>query len=198
MSRERFPRFQPARRRYLGAGLLLLSLVVLGGWLLSDWITQPDYVPLARESTLPPAATGVGELFELAVERMQQRDYQAALQIWHRVLLESPENPQVKVNMGFTLIELGNYAAAGDFLRSAIEQNPYQANAYYGLALISEQAGDLETALGAMRSYIHLAGPDQDERFVRRARAALWEWGERLGEAREAARESGATPEPAE
>ena len=192
MSRRRFPRFQQARRHYLGAGLLLLSVVTASGWLLSKWITQPDYLPLARQVATPATIDDVEQLFELAVERMQQRDYQAALQLWHRILVREPEIPQVKVNMGFTLFELGQFDAAGDFFASAVEQNPFQANAYYGLALVSEQAGDLESALGAMRSYIHLAGADEDERFLRRARSALWEWEERLAAARETEAGSGA------
>jgi len=198
MPRRRFPRFHEARRRYLGGGLLLLCLVAWSGWLLSTWITRPDYLPLARDSATPLAATDVEQLFELAVERMQQRDYQAALQLWHRILVREPEVPQVKVNMGFTLYELGQFDAARDFFASAVEQNPYQANAYYGLALVSEQAGDLESALGAMRSYIHLAGPDEDDRFLRRARSALWEWESRLAQARTADTETGGAASPAE
>lgn len=197
MPQRRFPRFHQARRRYLVAGLMLLCLVAASGWLLSAWITQPDYLPLAQQAAIP-AATDVEQLFAHAVERMQQRDYQAALQLWHRILLQEPEIPQVKVNMGFTLLELGQFDAAGDFFASAVEQNPFQANAYYGLALVSEQAGDLESALGAMRSYIHLAGADEDERFLRRARAALWEWETQLEAARATEKESGGAADPAE
>ena len=39
----------------------------------------------------------------------------------------------------------------------AMALNPSQANAYYGLALAHEAAGDLDLATGAMRSYLHLA-----------------------------------------
>ncbi len=185
MSARRFPRFHEARWRYLGAGLMLLCLVAWSGWLLSTWITQPDYLPLARDSATPATATDTRQLFELAVERMQRREYQAALQLWHRILLQNPEIPEVKVNMGFALFELDQFGAARDFFDSAVEQNPYQANAYYGLALVNEQAGDLESAMGAMRSYIHLAGPNEDDRFLRRARSALWEWESRLAKTRE-------------
>ena len=38
--------------------------------------------------------------------------------------------------------------------------------------------GDKEAALGAMRSYIHLAPPD--DAYVKKARSAIWEWGEEL------------------
>jgi len=193
MSARRFPRFREARWRYLGAMFMLLCLVAWSGWLLSTWMTQPDYLPLARDSATPAAAADTRQLFELAVERMQRREYEAALQLWHRVLLRNPEIPEVKVNMGFALFELGRVDAARDFFDSAVEQNPYQANAYYGLALVDEQSGDLESAMGAMRSYIHLAGPNEDDRFLRRARSALWEWESRLAETREAGTKAGGT-----
>lgn len=196
MATGRASRFRQARVRYLGAGLLLLVLVVLCGWWLTAWITQPDYLPLSRgDSAEMPANATTDRLFALAVERMQRRDYEAALQIWHRILVSNPDIPEVKVNMGFTLIELGRWHNARDFFTAAIEQDPFQANAYYGLALVNEQAGDLETALGAMRSYIHLAGADEDERFIRRARSALWEWESQLTANRESdAEAAGATP----
>jgi len=193
MSARRFPRFHQARWHYLGAGLMLLCLVAWSGWLLNTWITQPDYLPLARDSATPATAADTRQLFELAVERMQRREYQAALQLWHRILLQNPEIPEVKVNMGFALFELGRFGAARDFFDSAVEQNPYQANAYYGLALVNERDGDLESAMGAMRSYIHLAGPNEDDRFLRRARSALWEWESRLAETREPGTKAGGT-----
>jgi len=107
---------------------------------------------------------------------MHGGEYQAAMKIWHQILLLDSGIAEVKVNMGFTLYELGHFPAARDFFASAMEQNPFQANAYSGLALGSEKAGDIEAAMGAMRSYIHLAGPAEDERFIRHARSALWEW----------------------
>jgi hypothetical protein len=57
-----------------------------------------------------------------------------------------------------------------------MEQSAYQANAYYGLAITSEKLGDLEGAIGAMRSFLHLADGSTDKKHLRKARAALWEW----------------------
>ena len=82
--------------------------------------------------------------------------------------------------MGYSLYEMGHFTAARDFFISAMEQEAFQANAYYGLAITSEKMGDLDGALGAMRSYIHLAGNSENQRFVRRARSALWEWESQL------------------
>lgn len=107
---------------------------------------------------------------------MQSGDHELALKLWHPLLIEHPRLPEIKVNMGFSLYELGRYQVALDFFSEALEQNAYQANAYYGQAICHERLGDLESALGAMRSYIHLAGAEENPQFIRKARAALWEW----------------------
>ena len=62
---------------------------------------------------------------------------------------------------------------------TAAELRPEQANAYYGLALASARGCDIASARGAMRTYLHLA--DDQDRYLRRARAALWEWEEWSG-----------------
>ena len=165
-----------AKSRYILAALLLTVAVVLFGWTLNAWITGSAALPLPTSAIEKNIDNDLEQLFATAVRYMQQRDYQQALNLWHRALLMAPDIPEIKVNMGFSLYELGEYATARDFFIDAMEQNAYQANAYYGLAITSEKMGDLEGALGAMRSYIHLAADDQDEKFVRLARSALWEW----------------------
>lgn len=106
---------------------------------------------------------------------MQSGDYQQALNYWHRALVANPAIPEVRVNMGFTLIEMGNYRAACKSFNDALDQNAYQANAYYGLAICNEESGNIEAALGYMKSFVHLAQP-QDEAFLNKARSAIWEW----------------------
>lgn len=49
-----------------------------------------------------------------------------------------------------------------------------RASACYGLAIAHEELGDLPEAMGAMRTYLHLAPPGNKHQA--RARAALWEW----------------------
>lgn len=113
--------------------------------------------------------------FEQAVLMLHAGHYDHALTALHRVLELSPQMPEAHVNMGFALLGLERAAAARDFFEGAMALNPMQANAYYGLAMASDALGDRPAAIGAMRSYLHLA-KDQDERHLRKARAALWEW----------------------
>ncbi len=106
---------------------------------------------------------------------MQSGDYPQALNYWHRAMVVNPAVPEVRVNMGFTLIEMGNYKAACKSFLDALDQNEYQANAYYGLAICNEESGNLEAALGYMKSFLHLARPE-DKPYLSRARSAIWEW----------------------
>ncbi len=183
-------KYASAKGRYLLAALLLAAAVFLFGWALNHWIAGSTALPVPTSTIEMNGDERLPQLFSAAVEHMQQGSYQRALDLWHKALLLAPDIPEIKVNMGFSLYELGEYATARDAFIDAMEQNAYQANAYYGLAIASEKMGDLEGALGAMRSYIHLAVAGDDDRFMRRARSALWEW-----EAQLAARAATVVPE---
>jgi tetratricopeptide (TPR) repeat protein len=119
-------------------------------------------------------AKQIDERFQQAIAMLHAKQYDFAIKALHRVIELAPKMPEAYVNMGFALIGKENYKAAADFFSGAIELRPYQANAYWGLAISLEQLGDLEGALGAMRTFIHLSPPNDP--FVRKARSALWEW----------------------
>jgi tetratricopeptide (TPR) repeat protein len=119
--------------------------------------------------------------FEQAVVMLHARQYEHAVTALHRVIELDPDLPEAHVNMGYAMLGLERYKAAVDFFEEATARRPGQANAYYGLAVALEAQGDLGGALGAMRTFVHLSPPEDP--FVRKARAALWEW--------QAAREQG-------
>ena len=127
-----------------------------------------------REAS-PAPVSEFDALFSRAVSYMQTGEYEQALNYWHRALVVNPAIPEVRVNMGFTLIEMGNYKAACKSFNDALDQNAYQANAYYGLAICNEESGNIEAALGFMKSFVHLAQP-QHQAFLNKARSAIWEW----------------------
>jgi tetratricopeptide (TPR) repeat protein len=123
----------------------------------------------------------VSKRFQEAVMMLHAKQYDYAITALHRVIELAPRMPEAYVNMGFALVGLKKYKAAADFFNTAIELRPYQGNAYWGLAVSLEGMNDLEGALGAMRTYIHLAPSDpKSQDYVRRARAAIWEWDSRL------------------
>jgi tetratricopeptide (TPR) repeat protein len=117
--------------------------------------------------------------FQQAILMLHAKQYEGAAAALQRVLQLSPRMPEAHVNMGFAMLGLDRPGEAAVAFERAIELNARQANAYYGLALALEKAGDVERALGAMRSYLHLSPPD--ERFHAKARAAIWEWEQQLG-----------------
>lgn len=166
------------RRDQRGLGLALTVVaVLLGGF----WIAR---TPPAQRSdpAVAGAASGAAapdaELrrrFEAGVALLNAQKYAQAASALHRVIELAPRLPEAHVNLGFAMLGLQRPALARNAFDNALVLKADQANAYYGLALAHESLGDLELALGAMRSYLHL-GHTENEAHLRRARAAVWEW----------------------
>ncbi len=116
----------------------------------------------------------IEERFQQAVAMLHAKEYEFAIKALQRVIELAPRMPEAYVNTGYALIGMEDYKTAADFFGSAIELKPYQANAYWGLAVSMEKQGELDAALGAMRTFIHLSPPNDP--FLRQARSALWEW----------------------
>lgn len=155
----------------IGIVALAISLIRLPEF------SQPlELHPYARQQLEHPAAPKdeLTQRFEQAVYMLHARQYEHAVAALHKVIQLSPRMPEAYANMGYALLGLERYHAAHDFFKTATDLDPYQANAYWGLAITFEQGGDLRAALGAMRVYIHLAR--KDDPYLRRARSALWEW----------------------
>jgi tetratricopeptide (TPR) repeat protein len=163
--------------------LIMVLLTGTGVFLLmqsSDLVLTPQRLATVRQAVNRDDKP-LDELtmrFEQAAYMLHAKRYDNAITALHRVIELSPQMPEAYVNMGYALLGLKRNKAAQDFFRTAIDLNPYQGNAYWGLAVTLENDGDLRAALGAMRIYIHLAKPGDP--YVRRARSALWEWESRL------------------
>ena len=170
MSAAALPR-RDQRRRALW---LTLALVSAGGLALQaiDALHAPE--PVAAAPALPHGAE-IRRLFDAAVVMMHAKRHEEAAIALHRVLAYAPQMPEAHVNMGFAMLGLARLKEAREFFEGAMALAPTQANAYYGLALVHEAQGDLASATGAMRSYLHLARGERPEHLAR-ARAALWEW----------------------
>lgn len=177
----------PARfrdRRLQAAGLLISAILLLGSLLsalprntdgvsLSGWfaaLPTIDRVSLAADERRKEIA----QRFEQGVAMLQAGRYEFAMTAFHQVLKLDSRLVEAHVNLGFALIGIKEFAAARDFFESALVLRPSQHNAYYGIAVASEELGDLEYALGAMRAYTHLA-PEGDP-YRQKADSAIWEW----------------------
>lgn len=159
--------------------IVIVAMIVVTVIMLArqpEFAFDPERLPYSRQASAH-ASTPQNELtrrFDQAVYMLHAKQYDHAVTALHRVIQLSPRMPEAYVNMGYALLGLERYHAAHDFFKTASDLDPYQANAYWGLAITFEHSGDLKAALGAMRIYIHLA--KANDPFVRRARSALWEW----------------------
>lgn len=179
-------------RRVLGL-LFTATAVMLGGF----WIRQmePAHAPgpiarvVANPRTHPLAHAEdarqmeVRRQFNGAVSMLRANRYEPAAAALQRVLELAPDMPEAHVNMGFALLGLQRPTLARNHFDRATTLNANQANAYYGLALANEVRGEFDLAIGAMRTYLHLARAE-NEAHLRRARAALWEWETRVAAVR--------------
>jgi len=133
-------------------------------------------VTIANQANHAQAKTEgeVKQRFAQGVLMLHAKQYEHALTAFHRVLQLAPEMPEAHVNMGYTMMGLARYNVARDFFESAIALRANQLNAYYGLAEALEAMNDLPGAIGAMRTYIHLAS--ENDKFKHKAESAVWEW----------------------
>ena len=177
-----------ARDMRLRALLLMVILVVAGGLAIAY---LPDSLRTFIANRLEQANTAhsrektgieIKQRFQQGVTMLHSRQYEHALTAFHRVIELAPDMPEAHVNAGFALIGLERYAVARDFFEGALALRKDQVNAYYGLAEALEGMHDLPGALGAMRTYLHLA-PANDP-YRRKAESAVWEWEAKVAEDR--------------
>ena len=183
--RQRAGQTKPRKRRDVRAAALALTLglTLALGSLLALSSGDDAGTMVAKPADPRVDATGhvvqmrkaeVDRRFAQGVTHLNNLQFDAAASELHRVLELAPKMPEAHVNMGFAMIGVQRYSMARDFFNSAIELNPMQLNAYYGLAVALEGLKDMPGAVGAMRSYVHLSKPDDP--YLAKANAALWEW----------------------
>lgn len=183
------------KRRYdvrFRAAIITGAAVIAGGLFIAHFPQKPysstkdaaieDRTAHVREKS----EAEIKERFEQGVAMLDAKQYGPALSAFHRVLELSPDMPEAHVNAGFALIGMGRYSLARNFFEGALALRPDQVNAYYGLAETLEGLDDLPGALGAMRTYLHLAPPEDPYR--RKAESAIWEWESKVNERSDAAK----------
>jgi Flp pilus assembly protein TadD len=174
-----------ARRdmRWRAAAIALVVLAGGGGVLawIGGVISRPEIQAAEPDPRAQPRAHGdhkrreeIAARFSQGVAMLHAKQHEYALTAFHRVLELAPDMPEAHVNMGYALIGLGRFEAARAFFEGATELRPRQVNAYWGLAIALEAAGDVAGAIGAMRTYVHLTR--SDDPYRRKGEAALWEW----------------------
>lgn len=127
-------------------------------------------------------ANSIRQNLAQAKAQLEAKNHDDAIRALNRVMMLQPDNAEAHAQMGLALIGRGQYDVASDFLLRAIDLDPYQANAYFGIAMVEESAGNLEGAIGGMRNFLHVTDdPDPGRLQVAQARSAIWEWEAKLG-----------------
>ena len=171
------PRHGPSRRRDVRLAAAVLTLVLVGG---AGWLIQrlPGSTPPARDDgfdvTRHMQAQRVATRFREAVNRQHAGQPAEALPIWQEVVALAPTLPEARVNLGFTLLDLGRAAEAEAAFRQAIALRPGQANAHYGLALALAAQERFAAAATAMRRFLRHTGPGDP--WLAKAHRLLERW----------------------
>lgn len=172
-------------RRLLAAFLAFAMIgVSLPAWAGEDGpaVVKPPSVKIGETAPAVQAATVTDptfkKLFEDGVGFMREGRVHEAIIVFDAARKRQPNVPEVSANMGFAHLAAKNYPAAQREFERALEVSPRQINAYYGLAMAVEPQGDLELALGAIRTFLHFE--PEGTPFWRKASAAEWEWQEEL------------------
>lgn len=160
---------------------LAAAITLLGGGLLSAYLSRDAAVPVPQEPTAAAphgfldddTARRAHQSFQQGVAMLQAGHFDHAVTALHEVLAIYPALPEAHVNMGFALLGAGEPKAATDFFNSATDLRPSLHNAYYGLALAERDSGNDKAALAAMQAYTHLAAAD--ERHLPQAQEFIWE-----------------------
>jgi Flp pilus assembly protein TadD len=108
----------------------------------------------------------------LALER--QGDYDAALTSYRLALRDQPDDPKVLQNMAIAFSKTGRLDEAVRCYRRALDLDPAQSGAHYGLGFLLLKRGDVSG--GAEHLELFLSKPPKGaeaDRWVRHARKTL-------------------------
>ncbi|MFN3076811.1 MAG: tetratricopeptide repeat protein [Alphaproteobacteria bacterium] len=180
----------------LSLTIALVVVVGLGGAVIA-WLPP---LPIYKSQPSPPVPASPPTEEDLAFTRaftegvklLKAGHAPEALELFAAAARRRPHAPALWVNIGFARLANKETEAAVMAFQKAINIDAKRVNGYYGLAMALEAQEDIQGALGAMRTYLHLAPQGTD--FYRRASSAVWEWEERL----KGGKEKGAEESPKE
>lgn len=159
--------------------IILLGTILLGFFIApSTDHSKPPGGGQQESATVVTDGHDFKHIFLQAAHMLAAGHHQEAIAELERARELRPRQPEIYVNLGFAKLVAGDSRAAEQYFRTALDLRPGQVNAYFGWAESLEALGDIEAALGAMRTFIHLAA--EDDPFLRRAHSAVWEWSETL------------------
>ncbi|HEU4828468.1 MAG TPA: tetratricopeptide repeat protein, partial [Gemmatimonadales bacterium] len=121
---------------------------------------------LARDLSLYQAHTQLARIHQAAGR------WDKAVEERRRAIAANPDDPNLVVELGATLLEAGRVAEGGRILAEAARRAPRDARVPYLQALAALQAGDSAAARSALTRFIAIA-PRRYERRIEDARRRL-------------------------
>lgn len=149
--------------------------------------SPPPQADGRREEATPDAQArslteGARKALDKAAAALQSEQFDRAIETLNSSRSELEEVASAYQMLGRALEGKKDFETARDFYTAAIDRDPLLADAYWGVAATSEALGDLEAAIGAMRTYLHVEPDKHPDRLrIAQARSALWEWEAQLG-----------------
>jgi len=142
--------------------------------------TQPTEA-LPEASAPNPEAGTAQQVLGAARGLLKKQQYNEAIKLLEQARPQLQPYAQAYLLLGKALEGRRDYAVARDFYVAALDRDPYLSDAYWGVATSSERLGELDSAIGAMRSYLHTErDPDPQRLRINQARSAIWEWESKL------------------
>lgn len=172
------------RLRRIAISVAAIALAAAGVFALLKVAPQRGVVATTKAESAdedPRTRAQFETAFNAGIEAFKQGNAHAAMVAFESATKLRPSSSQAHVNLGFALVEMKVWERARDHFTRALQLNPDQFNAYYGIAEALEGEGDIDQAASAMKTYLYFA--PQGDPFRRRAEAALWEWGVPISDA---------------
>ena len=141
-----------------------------------------ENAPSSEDAGTIPSNKEINELLRSAEKSIRAGRYDEAIAVINRAGPLDPKHAPTYLTMGHALAGKRDYEQARRYYEAAVNFDPLLSDAYFAHAAASEQLGELETALGGMRSFLHtVKNPDPYRLQVAQARSAIWEWEAQLG-----------------
>jgi tetratricopeptide (TPR) repeat protein len=124
------------------------------------------------EAVVEADPTYVDAWYNLALVHHRLGDPQRAAEILRKLVNSFPSDQTYRYSLGAALKDRGKQKDALEQFKAAVELDPDYARAYFGLAMVYENMGDDDKAIGAWTRYLEL---DQESNWAEEARLHLEE-----------------------
>jgi len=102
-----------------------------------------------------------------AVAAFGRGDFVAALEIFRSVAEETPDDPQIHLHIGATLVALQRYDEALESLQLCLDLDPSEGRAYTEIGRLRALQGRFDEAFEALDQAVRLNGDDPEPHYVR-------------------------------